>query len=170
MWRLSVGANVERGSFAVEPRTRCATEATILKDALYLGTCGHAYIVQWNGKRLLKLNSPNGSPQQTRTNESGTRLFFDYSTRHVSPLQSAAELAQTVASLGVGAPDQFSNGEAVRVVESKTGLTCFDWQTRLSRTEAFFSHAALSPSGQLVAIARGATLSFYRLPEQCGVH
>ena len=168
--RVETIGRSELGSFRVKPRTRCATEATLLKDALYLNTCGHGYIVRWNGKRLLKLNLPNGNPQQTRTNEAGTRLLFDYSTRHVSLLQSAAELGQTVVSLGVGAPDQFDNGEAVRVLEPNTGATCFAWQTQLSRTESFFGHAALSPSGQVVAIAHGARLSFYRLSEKCGAH
>ncbi len=168
--RVETISRSELGSFRVKPRTRCATEATLLKDALYLNTCGHGYIVRWNGKRLLKLNLPNGNPQQTRTNEAGTRLLFDYSTRHVSLLQSAAELGQTVVSLGVGAPDQFDNGEAVRVLEPNAGATCFDWQTQLSRTESFFGHAALSPSGEVVAIAHGARLSFYRLPEKCSAH
>jgi hypothetical protein len=155
------------GSFTVKPETKCFTNATLLNDALFLNTCGEHYIVSWSGKRLLKIHQPPGNPKRIATDESGTRLLLDYSTRNVSPVQSAAEVAVTVASLGAGAPEQFDNGEAVRVIDTKTGAVCFQWQTRLSRTDAFFSHASITPSGQFVAVAGPSALTVYRLPEKC---
>lgn len=155
------------GSFTVKPETKCFTDATLLNDALFLNTCGEHYIVSWSGKRLLKIHQLPGNPKRIATDESGTRLLLDYSTRHVSPVHSAAEVAVTVASLGAGAPEQFDNGEAVRVIDTKTGAVCFLWQTRLSRTDAFFSHASITPSGQFVAVAGPSALTVYRLPEKC---
>ncbi len=158
------------GSFVVKPVTRCPTEVTLLSDSLFLRTCGGGRIADWNGKELRKIRPPDGNATRIQTDESGSRLLLDCVTRHVPVTQSAAELAQTIASLGVGAPNQFSNGEAVRVLDTSTGAVCFEWSARLPRVDAFFSHASLSPSGRLLAIARAEKLSIYRLPDSCLPH
>jgi hypothetical protein len=157
------------GSFKVKSPAKCYLNAMLLRDGLFLNTCDGNHVVSGSGKRLLKIQPPAGNLSLMATDESGVRLLLDYMTRKVSVLQSAAELAVTFASLGAGAPDQFDNGEAVRVIDTTTGAVCFGWQSSLSRTDAFFSHASIAPSGKFVAVAGPTTVSIFRLPESCGV-
>jgi hypothetical protein len=63
----------------------------------------------------------------------------------------------------------FDNRQAVRVVDTVTGASCFDWHRSFPMgTELHFVHvASISPSGEFVAIAAEKTLSIYRLPTVC---
>lgn len=155
------------GSFAVKPETKCFTDVKFLNaEALLLNPCsGHQSIIDFTGKKLVKISVPRGNPLNVKTNDAGTRLLFDHATRDVSILQSSAELALTIATGNAG--EELDNGEAVRVIDTKTGNICFDWQARLPEKATDHSHADISPSGNFVAIANGAILSFIRLPDQC---
>ncbi|MFL6437893.1 MAG: hypothetical protein ACJ71Q_09960 [Terriglobales bacterium] len=168
--RTETVEGIELGSFAVKPETRCATSAVLLSDSLYLQTCGLNEITDWYGKKRLKLALPKDSPTAINVDRSAKRLMFDYSTRHVSVLRSTAETAVAIGSLGAGVTDQKSNGESVRVIDTRSGGECFKWDRKLPEDAASFSHAALSPSGQYVSTAVGGRLEIYRLPEQCSLH
>jgi hypothetical protein len=152
------------GEFNVKPASKCATELSLLNQAVYLATCNRYSIVDWNGRELVRLHPPSSSGYANKLSEGGTRILFDWSTRHVSPLRSVTEVAEALGTLGVGAPDQHDNGEEVRVIDAVSGRVCFDWKTALSGAPTVFAHSDLSPSGQSVAIAVGNSLELYRLP------
>jgi hypothetical protein len=59
------------------------------------------------------------------------------------------------------------NREDVRVFDTVTGKSCFDWHRSFPVTYSQVRSAAISPSGEFVAIASGNTLSIYRLPSVC---
>ena len=152
------------GKFNVKPALKCATNLTLLNQAVYLATCNRYSIVDWNGRELLRLHPPSSSGYATKINEGGTRILFDWSTRHVSLLRSVTEVAETLGTLGAGTPDQADNGEEVRVIDAVSGRVCFDWKTALSGAATMFAHSDLSPSGQSVAIVVGNNLELYRVP------
>jgi hypothetical protein len=158
------------GMFAVKPPSKCATEVNLLPKSVYLATCNRNSLVDWNGKELLRLHPPKGDSLHIKMNEDGTRMLFDESTRHVSALQTFGEISWALVSLGMGFPDQPSNGEAVRVIDSASGSVCFDWKTPLSGAATIYNHSDLSPSGQSVAVLAGTSLNFYHLPDKCGSH
>jgi hypothetical protein len=157
------------GSFRVKSPAKCYPNAMLLRRGLFLHTCDGNHVVSWSGGRPLKIHAPAGNLSSMATDASGVRLLLDLTTRKISVLQNAAEVAVTFASLGAGAPDQFDNGEAIRVIDTKTGAVCFEWQSALSRTDAFFGHASIAPSGKFVAVAGPTTVSIFRLPESCAV-
>jgi len=157
----------ELGSFRVKPPTKCATSAAVLTNSLYFQSCGIDEIADWNGRRIFKLVLPKDSTIATSVDRSEKRVMFDYSTRRVSVLRSAGEVAIAVGTLGAGVTDQKSNGESVRIIDATTGTECFEWDAKLPEEAAPFSHAALSPSGRYVATIVGQRLAIYRLPERC---
>jgi hypothetical protein len=161
----------ELGFFAVKPETKCFSDVTLLNTStLFLTDCGRFYIADFSGKRLANVTLPSGDLDHTGISDGGARILFDYATRHVSSFKIAGKLAQTVASAGVGAPEEWDNGEAVRVIDTKNGHTCFDWHASLSANlheVTAYSHSDLSPSGRFVAIANGTKLSFFSLPTEC---
>jgi hypothetical protein len=59
------------------------------------------------------------------------------------------------------------NHEEVRVIETATAKTCFQWQSFFPPTLSRKKSAAISPSGELVAIAVRNKLSIYRVPADC---
>jgi hypothetical protein len=159
------------GAFAVKPEVKCLSDAKLLNSStLFLTDCGRFSISDFTGRRLAKVNPPSGNPHHLGISDAGTRLLFDYGTRHLSPLKHAAELGQIIATAGLGVPDEWDNGEAVRVIDTKTGSICFDWHVSLPaslHTVTGYSHSDLSPTGTFVAIANGTMLSFFRLPDKC---
>lgn len=154
----------ELGSFSVNPPTKCFDAKVLYRGALFVNKCSHQYIGDFAGKKLANTNAPSGSPLRTETNDSGSRLLFDHATRHVSIFRSAAEVVEGLAG---GGPEEWDNGEAVRVIDAKTGKTCIDWHSDLPGALTYDSHSDISPSGTFVAIAHGTSLSFFRLPENC---
>ncbi len=155
----------ELGSFSVKPQTKCFSSARVLdRDALFVDICGQQYIADFAGKKLANIRMPEGNPLRSETNDSGSRLLFDHSTRHVSIFRNAAEVVEGLAG---GGPEEWDNGEAVRVIDTKTGGMCFDWHSRLPPALTDDSHSDISPSGTFVAITHGTTLSFFRLPDKC---
>jgi hypothetical protein len=53
-------------------------------------------------------------------------------------------------------------------VDASTGGSCFDWKRSFPEgSMALAQDAAISASGEFVAIAAGGILSVYRLPEYC---
>lgn len=53
-------------------------------------------------------------------------------------------------------------------MDASTGGSCFDWKRSFPMGSVRLAQdAAISPSGEFVAIAAGGILSVYRLPEHC---
>jgi hypothetical protein len=95
--------------------------------------------------------------------------LFDNFGRKISMFRNAGEILLAVGTLGAGVADEQSNREEVLVLDTSTGDSCFDWKRSFAEgSVALAQDAAISPSGEFVAIAAGGTLSVYRLPKVCG--
>jgi hypothetical protein len=115
----------------------------------------------------LKIHQPGLCGQgDTTSSADGRRMLFDFTDRKTSGLQHVLENIQTITSLGMVGPEDF-NREEVRVFDTVTGKTCFDWHRSFPMTYSQVRSAAISPSGEFVAIAAGGMLSIYRLPTVC---
>src|SRR5882757_1925697 len=60
-----------------------------------------------------------------------------------------------------------NNREVVQVVDTVTRKSCFDWRRTFPMGGPRRKSAAISPSGEFVAIKVENTLSIYRLPSEC---
>jgi hypothetical protein len=134
---------------------------------LYLDDCNSVWVVGFDGSTELQMHPGKGcSLGDTKSSADGQRLLFDFTSRKVPGLEHAIESARTIATLGMaGAED--ANREWVRVFDTLTGGPCFDWHRSFSATYSQVRSAAISPSGEYVAIAAGSALSIYRLPAVC---
>jgi hypothetical protein len=59
------------------------------------------------------------------------------------------------------------NREVVRVIDTSTRKSCFDWYRTFAMSGRRERLATISPSGELVAITVQNKLSIYRLPPVC---
>src|SRR6202042_2784968 len=98
----------------------------------------------------------------------GKRLLFDYRDRKVFLLRNAGEILRMFATLGMSG-EEWDNREAVNVVDTLTGKSCLEWRRTFGKADDVESGrtAAISPSGEFVAIAAKDKLSLYRLPLHC---
>lgn len=160
------------GSFSVKPESKCGTETTILsRDRLYLDLCKHApIVVDFSGKQLRKLDPPRGCCGYDNSwSDDGRRLLFDYTSRDVSPFRTFGQVALAVGTLGAGVADQLDNRQNVKVLDTVSGASCFEWhrQFAMGSELKFRKTAAISPSGELVAVAAEKNLFVYHLPAVC---
>ena len=151
--------------------------ASLLGNArLYVDDCTKARIVDFNGKVFLEVHPKDLYKQGSRwftdasvcaqgdkSSSDGRRILFDFATRTVPRLQHLGESILAVSTLGMGGPEDV-NGEEVRVIDTDTGKVCFSWHRSFPSTYWLVPSAAISPSGDSVAIAAGNRLSIYRLP------
>ena len=156
------------------PKSKCLTEAQILPTArIYLEDCKAIRIVDFSSKLLVSQERPKGwSPtafERDRWSADGNRVLFNCWSRKVSLLRNAGELAIAFTTLGMGVGDQQDNREEIRVIDATSGRVCFDLhRSFLIGTEpAFFHNAAISPSGQFIAVAADGLLSLYRTSTAC---
>ena len=96
----------------------------------------------------------------------GRRMFLDFNDKGVPKFQHALGCIRTIATLGMIA-DEDVNREVVQVVDRATRRTCFDWRRTFPSTYYRMRAAAMSPSGEFVAIKLENKLSIYRLPPVC---
>jgi len=169
------------GSFSVGPDWKCNNKVEILSDdRLYLSGCKGERIVDLNGKQQLKLRPPKGccryysnrlSANLFPWSANGSRLLFDHTSRRVSVLRNVGENALEVALLGNAGLELRNNRQEVRVVDTVTGASCFDWRRSFPMGDGlhFFRVASVSPSGEFVAMAAEKTLAIYRLPAICQI-
>ena len=124
-------------------------------------------MVDFDGRTQLEMHLGGGCSQGNQSSTNGRRMLFDTLSYKASGLQNVLDNVRTITTLGMtGAED--ANREEVRVVDTATGKTCFDWHRSFPMTPNQVSSAAISPSGEFVAIATGNTLSIYQLPAVCG--
>jgi hypothetical protein len=156
------------GTFKVKPKSKCATELQIVgQGRLFLQSCGPDRIVDFHGKEIKRFRHPQGWSHRRGWSVDGTRVLYDTYTRTVPALQSVGEVAIAVVTLGAGVADENANGEAVRVVDTTTATTCFEWHDPKNLVDEGVYHADISPSGQLVALVTRGELLIYRLPRRC---
>jgi hypothetical protein len=156
------------GSFSAGPRGNCYESAHLVSDdRLYLADCEGARLVDFNGKKQQRVHPPKGWGGLAWSGD-GKRMLFDRFNRQVSIFRSAGEGFVAFATLGMGASDQLDNREEVRVLDTSTGRWCFDWKRSFPESSFDRRNAAISPSGEFVAMATGGTLAIYRVPAVCG--
>ena len=73
-------------------------------------------------------------------------------------------------TMGMSTDGDVPNGETVRVIDTRSGRPCFEWQAKAKLLPPFGYHADIDPSGRLVAILTQESLAIYRLPDACTVH
>jgi hypothetical protein len=156
------------GSFSLPDEAWGYHAALLGNSKLYLDDCRRTVkVVDFEGRTQLEMHPQGGCDQGKRSSADGRRVLFDFASHKASGLVGVLEGLRTITSFGmVGAEDV--NREDVRVFDTVTGASCFDWHHSFPSTYIRVSSAAISPSGEFVAIAEGDTLSIYRLPEVCG--
>ena len=158
------------GSFSVPSEKGCTSFAKLISgNRLYLKDCKVERIVSFDGKTLSQLSPPKGCCfSDDMWSADGKRLLFDYRDRKVFLLRNAGEIIQMFATLGMSG-EEWPNREAVRVVDTLTGKSCLDWRRSFATASdvVFGKTAAISPSGEFVAIVTKDKLSIYRLPADC---
>jgi hypothetical protein len=146
---------------------------------LYIDDCTKARIVDFNGKMSREVHPKDlykrGSrwftdasvcAQGDKSSSDGGRILFDFANRTVSKLHHMLESVHTISTLGMTGPEDI-NGEEVRVMDTGNGKLCFGWHRSFPSMNYLVQSAAISPSGESVAIATGDKLSIYRLPAVC---
>lgn len=149
------------GSFSA-PSEGYYASGSVGNNKLYLDDCKRVRIVDFDGRTLLNLR--NGcSVGDTSLSADGRRMLFDSLNHKSSGLKHVLETVQTLMTLGMAGPEDV-NHEEVRVFDTVTGKVCFDWQRSFPATYSRVRSAAISPSGEFVAIVAKDKLSIYRLP------
>ena len=124
-------------------------------------------VFRWGGGEL-KRDTPREQVElrSSTVSEDGSRRLLDFDERLVGRWQHSLESAYTVLTLGMFGPEDV-NREVVEVVDSATRKSCFEWSRRFPLTIGRPHSAAISPSGEFVAIAAEHKLSIYQLPSSC---
>jgi hypothetical protein len=155
-------------AFLSDATVEVAACPTVRRDA----TCTFAFF-RWENGVLKHSEEPvevktGGFVELVESTASadGRRRFFDFNDREVPKLQRFVERVLAVATLGMGGPEDV-NQEVVQVVDTATRKTCFDWRRTFPPTYYRMRAAAMSPSGEFVAIRLENKLSIYRLPAVC---
>lgn len=158
------------GSFSVKPETKCYNVVYPLgTNRLYFDDCKKIRIVDFGGREQSELHTPSGWGEHQFWSRDGKRILFENFYRKISIFRNAEEVLLAFVTLGAGALDEQDNSEEVLVVDTATGGSCFGWKRSFPKgSMALAQDAAISPSGEFVAIATAGILSVYRLPENCG--
>ncbi len=158
--RVETIGGVPAGHFQVPPRSSCQAKVIILGQNRLLATgCEEDRIVDFNGKKLVRLPARSGWGFQFGQSNDGSRVVFNNHTRNVPLLQKLFE------SL-TGAPVE-STGETVEIVETARGGVCFSLDGPASQFGD--RNTDISPSGRFVAAVMDDTLSVYRVPDACAL-
>jgi hypothetical protein len=155
-------------AFLSDTTIEVAACPTVRRDA----TCSFAFF-RWEDGVLRHSEAPvkvdiGGFVELVESTPSvdGRRMFFDFNDREVAKFQHLLDSIRTAATLGMIAPEDV-NREVVQVSDTATRKTCFNWRRTFPLTYYRMRAAAMSPSGEFVAIRLGNKLSIYRLPTVC---
>lgn len=156
------------GSFFVSDEVLGFHAGLLGNSKVYLPDCRRTVrAVDFEGNTQLKMHQAGlCGLDDTRSSADGRRILFDFTDHKTSGLRHMLESIGTIITLGMEAPEDF-NREVVRVFDIITGKSCFEWYRTFPMTYSQVRSAAISPSGEFVAIAAGNTLSIYRLPPVC---
>lgn len=156
------------GSFSLSDDVSGLHARLLGNSKLLLPDCRNTVaVVDFAGKRQLNIRQPGlCGLRDTTSSTDGRRILFDFVAHKTSGLRHMLENIQAIPSFGMVGPEDF-NREEVRVLDTVTGKSCFDWHRTFPMTYSQIRSAAISPSGGFVAIAVGNTLSLYQLPLVC---
>jgi hypothetical protein len=126
------------------------------------------YVVQWKDGSFKRIMQTQEIPRWEggRLSTDGSRRLFDFNERKVPIFQRLLEILHTIMTLGMSGPED-SNREVVQVIDTVTRKSCFEWRRSFPMGLNRGRFAAISPSGELVAIRVDNKLSIYRLPAVC---
>jgi hypothetical protein len=124
------------------------------------------YDLHWGNGSFKRIPQPESPRWGGRSSADGSRMLVDRGERKVSRFQHLLESLQTVSTLGMSAPEDV-NSEIVRVIDTTTRKSCFDWRRSFRMDWRRGRFATISSSGDLVAITVKNRLSIYRLPAVC---
>jgi len=156
------------GSFSVPDEVWGFHARLLGNNQLSLADCSRTVrVVDFAGKKQLTIKQSGLCGQgDTTSSADGRRILFDFTGHKTSGLLHVLENIQTITSLGMIGPEDY-NQEQVRVFDTVTGKLCFEWHRSFRMTYRQIRSAAISPSGEFIAITEGNTLSIYRLPAVC---
>jgi hypothetical protein len=124
------------------------------------------YDVQWGSRSFKRIAQPESPRWGGTSSADRSRKLFEFSERKVPRFQHLLESLHTITTLGMSGPEDV-NCEAVRVIDTATRRSCFDWRRSFPMDWARGRLATISPSGEFVAITVKNKLSIYRLPPAC---
>ena len=163
-------------SLPQEPGGLTLTNIAFSSDSfITVGTCRTAvqgpkcsqYSVQWaNGSFKRIAQTQEASRWGGRSSADGSRRLLDFSERKLPRFQQLLESLRTITTLGMSGPED-SNREVVRVIDTVTRKSCFEWHRSFPMTWNRGRFATISLSGEFVAITTENKLSIYRLPAVC---
>jgi hypothetical protein len=156
------------GAFSVSDEVQGFHAALLGNNKLYLPDCRTTVrVVDFEGKTQLKIHQRGlCALGDVASSGDGRRLLFDVNDHKTSGLRHVLENIQAITSFGMVGPEDL-NREEVRVLDTVTGRTCFNWYRNFPMTYSQVRSATISPSGELVAIVAEDKLSIYRLPAVC---
>lgn len=165
LMRVETLDGTQLGSFSA-PAGGYYTSGSMGSNKLYLDDCESLRIVDFDGKTLTKMRK-ECSAGDTIPSADGRLVLFDLTNHKSSGLKHVLERVQAITTLGMAGPEDV-NQEEVRVIDTATGKACFDWHRSFPAT--LYSRArsaAISPSGEFVAIVAKDKLLIYRLRPEC---
>src|SRR5262249_18996508 len=123
------------------------------------------HITDLTGKMIVRVRPPDGWGFRHGWSSDGSRLLFD---RYLQRVSLGKRVVGAIAdALGSVLPAE-ANSEVVRVIDVPTGAVCLNLEPPLALLgQGGGSHADLSPSGGLVAVATLSELAVHRLPTTC---
>jgi hypothetical protein len=125
------------------------------------------YVVQWENESFKRIAQTQEPPRWGgRSSADGSRRLFEFSERKVPRFQRLLESLRTITTLGMSGPED-PNREIVRVIDTVTRKSCFEWRRSFQMTWNRGRFATISPSGELIAITAEDKLSIYQLPAVC---
>ena len=140
-------------------------------DRLLLNDCKRDNtLTSFQGREIIKLGPDNGWGFRYGWSADYSRISFDTYTRRILPVQKFSEAVSAVITglAGLGAADQSSTGESIRVVDTLTGKRCFGLDIPdLSLGSSGTYHADIDPSGRWLAVVSKRSLDVYPLPKVC---
>ena len=136
---------------------------TVRRDA----TCPYSVFRWKNGVLEPVAQVPKLDAAASTSSADGKRVLLDSNDREVSKAQHLFDDIRAVWTFGMIYPED-NNREVVQVVDTVTRKSCIDWRRTFPMGGARRKSAAISPSGEFVAIKLENTLSVYRLPSECG--
>ena len=152
------------GTFPVTARVDRPVIRFIGDNRIWYRDSSHPEIRDLSGKILRELPVPEGWGWRLGQSTSGDLVLYDLYTTKLSASQQAEQVLGD--TRGIPVPTE-PNGELVRVFDSRTGRSCFEWKTQTPPLLAGDYHADISPSGSIVAILSSDKLLIHRLETPC---
>lgn len=133
----------------------------------FQGPQRYQYEIRWeNGSYGRAVQTKAAPVWGGRSSADGSRKLFELSKRRVPFFQHVMETLGTLMTLGMSGPEDV-NRETVRVIDTATRKSCFEWNRIFPMDWRRGRFATISPSGKLVAVTVENTVSIYLLPAVC---